>query len=88
MDGQKVREIIERGGGFFIEVRGDEVRFRDASEINGETLSLYASACRSAEDVRLAIKASREREQLRNLNVWEKVQAVPPSGGALYERDV
>ncbi len=82
MDGQKVREIVERGGGFFIEVRGGEVRFRDASNINGATLTLYTNACKSAEDVRLALKACRESEQLRNLNVWEKVHAVPPQGGA------
>lgn len=62
------RELVTRAGGVFVSIRGNLVLFRELPE--GRTLSLYLSACRTVEDIQLALKA--EREQDREFSVWEK----------------
>jgi len=53
------QEIIEAAGARFGGVRGDSVFFSDPE--TGARLSLYLGACRSVEDVRLALKAGRDK---------------------------
>lgn len=58
------RRLIQNAGGVFLGIRGNAVLFRDDAPY-AQVVSLYLSACRSDEDVRLALKASREELLLR-----------------------
>jgi hypothetical protein len=62
------RELVERAGGLFVAAKDGTVLFR--SDAQGRILRLYAQACRTIDDVRLALKS--DREQVRELTVWEK----------------
>lgn len=55
---QFYRDLIERAGGVYVGIWGGSVRFR--AEDKGPLVSLYLTACRSREDVELALKAQRE----------------------------
>jgi hypothetical protein len=70
---EQVRALVEAAGGYFLYVLGDEAFFRDGR--NGAQMSLYVSACRSVEDVALAIKANREKIR-SDLNIWERAGEV------------
>jgi hypothetical protein len=52
------RELVEQAGAEFIGVERNSVLFRDG---DGPTLTLYTFACRSVEDVALALKGAREK---------------------------
>jgi hypothetical protein len=52
------RVLVEQAGAEFIGVEKNSVLFRDG---DGRTLTLYTFACRSAEDVVLALKGAREK---------------------------
>jgi hypothetical protein len=82
------RELVEKAGAFFLYERDGEIYFRDG--VNGPTLRLYASSCRTVDDVVLALKSSRENSRLRDLNSWPLSGSVeePASGGAFYERNI
>jgi hypothetical protein len=53
-----IRKLIESGGGVFISIDSNVVIFSDPQ--TGKRIQLFTSALRSAEDVRLALKHSRE----------------------------
>lgn len=50
--------LVERAGGVFVSVKGNSVYFR--AEPGGRLISLYLTAFRNEEDVRMALKAHRE----------------------------
>ena len=52
------REVIERAGAVYLGVKDGSVRFRDPE--TDSVLSLYIFACRTTEDVELALKSARE----------------------------
>lgn len=64
MNDHDYRKLIHNAGGVFLGVRGDVVLFRDDVS-KPVVVSLYLTACRSEEDVRLALKASREELPVR-----------------------
>lgn len=68
MDEGRYKDIVERAGGIFVGLNDGNVLFR--ADAQGRVLSLYAFACSTADDVAFALKA--EREQVAEINVWEK----------------
>ena len=52
------RKIVKDGGAIFVSVNHDLLRFQVAP--GEKVLSLYTAQVRSAEDIRLAVKAFRE----------------------------
>jgi hypothetical protein len=67
---EHIRDLVERAGAVYIGVTGDCVQF--AAQPGGAVISLYLFACRSIEDVRLALKAERER---LSVDVWQEALA-------------
>lgn len=63
----RIREIIEAGGAVFVKVSNNSVYFLDA--LDRKTISLYSSALRCADDVRMALKSHRER--VADFHPWE-----------------
>ena len=60
------RKLVESGGGEFVSLENNVVRFRKAP---GEPIvSLYPAALKSAHDVFLALKNAREKKQAQ---AWE-----------------
>ena len=64
------RAIIEGAGAVFVAVDAASVRFRDPEDVELIELSLYRFACRDVQDVRLALKA--HREKIHETGEWEK----------------
>jgi hypothetical protein len=70
MNTEQIRNLVERAGAVYVGITGESVRF--AAQPGGQVISLYVFACRSVEDVRLGLKAERER---LSVDVWQEALA-------------
>jgi hypothetical protein len=52
-------EIIEAAGAKFLSIEGNAVVIQD--KVTGKKIQVYTSALRSVDDVRMALKAAREK---------------------------
>jgi hypothetical protein len=66
MNVEQIRDLVERAGAVYLGMTNDCVQF--APHPGGQVISLYLFACRSVEDVRLALKSYRER---LSVDVWQ-----------------